>query len=228
MLRCVFKAGSGDTKAPYLGVGDGGSQIFVEPFARDGTFMLISPRGGEELEMLPDEDTLLYGAGRNWLKVTYGKVWVVLFGTNRLAHFDIENETLREYDLPREEARPRRMEITSDGRIWYGDYEGGYLGVFDPETAEFTEWQMSSASKSRVYGMAKDETDTIWFVETGVYPNRFVGFDTRSESFKRGTDVPSGGGTIRHMYFDENTGYVWFGADSNTVGRAIVSAREGS
>ncbi|MGB1050169.1 MAG: hypothetical protein ACPG3U_10865 [Rhodothermales bacterium] len=47
-----------------------------------------------------------------------GKVWVVLFGTNRLAHFDIENETLREYDLPREEARPRRMEITSDGRIW--------------------------------------------------------------------------------------------------------------
>ena len=73
MLRCVFKAGSGDTKAPYLGVGDGGSQIFVEPFARDGTFMLISPRGGEELEMLPDEDTLLYGAGRNWLKVTYGK-----------------------------------------------------------------------------------------------------------------------------------------------------------
>ena len=157
-----------------------------------------------------------------------GKVWVVLFGTNRLAHFDIENETLREYDLPREEARPRRMEITSDGRIWYGDYEGGYLGVFDPDTAEFTEWQMPSASKSRVYGMAKDETDTIWFVETGVYPNRFVGFDTRSESFKRGTDVPSGGGTIRHMYFDENTGYVWFGADSNTVGRAIVSAREGS
>lgn len=66
----------------------------------------------------------------------------------------------------------------------------------------------------------------VWV--TGVYPNRFVGFDTRSESFKRGTDVPSGGGTIRHMYFDENTGYVWFGADSNTVGRAIVSAREGS
>ncbi len=159
MLRCVFKAGSGDTKAPYLGVGDGGSQIFVEPFARDGTFMLISPRGGEELEMLPDEDTLLYGAGRNWLKVTYGK------------------------DL---------------------DF------FSDPVLA------------------VNGSTDTIWFVETGVYPNRFVGFDTRSESFKRGTDVPSGGGTIRHMYFDENTGYVWFGADSNTVGRAIVSAREGS
>jgi len=56
----------------YTRVGDGGSQIFVEPFPRDGTFRLISPRGGEESEMLPDEDALLYRDGRNWLKVTYG------------------------------------------------------------------------------------------------------------------------------------------------------------
>jgi virginiamycin B lyase len=157
-----------------------------------------------------------------------GEVWVVLFGTNRLAHFDMVNVELHEFELPREEARPRRMEITSDGRIWYGDYAGGYMGVFDPETAEFTEWQMPSAGNARVYGMAKDDKDVIWFVETGVSPNRFVGFDTRSESFTRAADVPSGGGTIRHMYFDDNTGFIWFGADTNTVGRAIVSDRDGS
>lgn len=157
-----------------------------------------------------------------------GEVWVVLFGTNRLAHFDTENVVLHEFELPREEARPRRMEITSDGRIWYGDYAGGYLGVFDPTTAEFTEWQLPSAGRSRVYGMAKDDTDTIWMVETGVEPNRFVGFDTKTETFSRQADVPSGGGTIRHMYFDDRTGFIWFGADTNTVGRAIVAPREDS
>ena len=157
-----------------------------------------------------------------------GEVWVVLFGTNRLAHFDRENVVLHEFELPREDARPRRMEITTDGRIWYGDYAGGYLGVFDPSTAEFTEWQLPSAGRSRVYGMAKDDTDTIWLVETGVQPNRFVGFDTKSESFTRAADVPSGGGTIRHMYFDANTGFIWFGADSNTIGRAMVVPRQDS
>jgi len=157
-----------------------------------------------------------------------GEVWVVLFGTNRLAHFDMDNVELHEFELPREEARPRRMEITSDGRIWYGDYAGGYLGVFDPQTAEFTEWQMPSAGSSRVYGMAKDNTDTIWFVETGVNPNRFVGFDTEAESFIRSADVPSGGGTIRHMYYHESSGFIWFGADTNTVGRAIVAPGQGS
>ena len=59
-------------------------------------------------------------------------------------------------------------------------------------------------------------------------PNRFVGFDTTTESFSRQADVPSGGGTIRHMYFDEETGMIWFGADANTIGRALVSPREGS
>jgi len=120
------------------------------------------------------------------------------------------------------------MEITSDGRVWYGDYAGGYLGVFDPETAEFTEWKMPSGDRSRAYGMAMDDSDTIWLVETGVQPNRFVSFNTKTESFGRSADAPSGGGTIRHMYFDEKTGYVWFGADTNTVGRAIVAPRSGS
>jgi virginiamycin B lyase len=157
-----------------------------------------------------------------------GEVWVVLFGMNRLAHFDKRQAVLHEFELPRPEARPRRMEITSDGRIWYGDYAGGYLGVFDPKTSEFTEWQLPSAGRSRVYGMAKDDTDTIWLVETGVEPNRFVGFDTKSESFTRSADVPSGGGTIRHMYYDASTGFIWFGADTNTIGRAIVTPRQGS
>ena len=157
-----------------------------------------------------------------------GEVWVVLFGTNRLAHFDTRTAALHEFELPRAEARPRRMEITSDGRIWYGDYAGGYLGVFDPKTSEFTEWQLPSAGRSRVYGMAKDDTDTIWLVETGVEPNRFVGFDTKSESFTRSANVPSGGGTIRHMYYDASTGFIWFGADTNTIGRAIVTPRQGS
>ena len=156
-----------------------------------------------------------------------GEVWVVLFGTNRLAHFDVKNVVLHEFELPRANARPRRIEITSDGRIWYGDYAGGKLGVFNPKDASFTEYDQPSGGNARVYGMASDENDVIYLVETGVQPNKFLAFDTKTEAFILSADVPSGGGTIRHMYYHQPSGMVWFGADSGYIGRALVGQKEG-
>ncbi len=79
-----------------------------------------------------------------------------------------------------------------------------------------------SGGASQPYGMAIDRNDRLWLVETGVAPNRFVGFDTASEEFVSGTDIPSGGGRIRHMYYLGPTGEIWFGTDTNNVGRAKV------
>lgn len=148
--------------------------------------------------------------------------WIVLLGTNKLAHVVGETMEIREIDLPREATRPRRVGITSDGSVWYVDYNEGYLGRFDPATEAIDEWAMPSGTSARPYGMAVDDEDRIWFVETGVTPNRFVGFDPNTESFTAPAAIPSGGGTVRHMYFHEPSGTVWFGADTNTIGRAIV------
>lgn len=54
----------------------------------------------------------------------------------------IDPQTMRmnEVTLPREETRPRRLEVTSDGRVWYVDYRGGKLGVYDPGTFKIREW----------------------------------------------------------------------------------------
>ena len=155
-----------------------------------------------------------------------GVVWVDLFGTNKLAQIDPESMELREVELPRADARPRRLEITEDGRIWYGDYAKGYLGVYDPATEEFEEWALPSGENSRPYGMASDSEGRIWLVETGVEPNLFVGFDPATETFFSSTPVPSGGGTIRHMHYHEPSGAVWFGTDTNYVGRAIVEPQD--
>ena len=71
--------------------------------------------------------------------------------------------------------------------------------------------------------MAVDDRDRVWFVESGPNPNRFVGFHTRTLEFFSVTRVPSGGGTVRHMYFHAPARDVWFGTDTNTVGRARVN-----
>jgi len=149
-----------------------------------------------------------------------GIVWVSLFGTNKLARIDPDTFEVTEVDLPRGDARPRRLEITSNGHVWYVDHAKGFLGRLDPKTSTIVEWPTPSGVNSRPYGMERDAQDRIWFVESGVQPNLFVGFDTEDETFIDGVALESGGGTVRHMHYDRATNAVWFGADTNTIGRA--------
>lgn len=151
-----------------------------------------------------------------------GSIWVVLFGTSKLAHINPETLMLEEVDLPRATARPRRLEIGDDGRVWYVDYAGGRLGVFDPATKEFTEFMTPSGEGARPYGTVMDGAGRPCFVETGVQPNLFTCFDPQAEEYVAAA-VPSGGGTVRHLHFDPATGAAWFGADTNTIGRAFLT-----
>ncbi|MFQ5551486.1 MAG: lyase [Gemmatimonadales bacterium] len=151
-----------------------------------------------------------------------GRPWVNLFGTNKIAIVDPAAMEFELVELPRERARSRRIATTSDGMVWYVDYVGGFLGRIDPTDLTITEWPMPSGPRALPYGMAVDDRDRVWFVETGVQPNRFVGFDPAAEVFAWASELGSGGGTVRHMYFDSPSRSIWFGTDRNTVGRAVV------
>lgn len=148
--------------------------------------------------------------------------WIVLFGTDKLATIDPKTMELEEIPLPRTNARPRRLEITSDGNIWYVDYRGGYLGRYTPENQQFKEWELPSGTSAKPYGTALDDQNRIWIAETGIKPNRLVGFDTKTEEFISSTEIPSGGGSIRHMYYHPSTGEIWFGTDTNKIGKARI------
>ncbi len=149
-----------------------------------------------------------------------GTPWIALFGSNKLAKIDPDSMRLTEIVLPERNARPRRLVATSDGLIWYVDYAKGRLGVYDPASETFEAWDLPSGSRARPYGMAVDNQDRIWIVETGPKPNNFVGFDTKSRTFIASVPIPSGAGSVRHMMYYEPTNTVWFGTDANTIGRA--------
>ncbi|MEO8576984.1 MAG: lyase [Gemmatimonadales bacterium] len=149
--------------------------------------------------------------------------WFVEFGSNKVAMIDASSMKIVEYTLPNERTRPRRIATTSDGAIWYGDYTRGMLGRFDPNTKAIREWPLPSAAMSLPYAMTSDDKDRLWLVETGVQPNRLVGFDPKTESWFSITTVSKSGGlTIRHMIFHKPTRTIWFGTDANTIGRAAV------
>jgi virginiamycin B lyase len=149
--------------------------------------------------------------------------WFCEFGTNRMATVDPKTLQLKEYDLPNERTRPRRMALTTDGMVWYVDYTRGYLGRLDPKTGQVKEWANPSGEQSLPYAMTMDNEDRIWFVETGPKPNLLVGFDPKTEKFFSKTPVlPSGGGTIRHMVYHAPSKSIWFGTDTNQLGKAVI------
>ncbi|ALP51927.1 lyase [Candidatus Tenderia electrophaga] len=146
--------------------------------------------------------------------------WVALFGTHKLA--TVSDGEVKEFDLPRQDSRPRRLGLDGDGKVWYVDYAAGYLGRYDPRSDKVEEWRTPAAQHAMPYAMGMDHRGRPWFVETGVQPNRFVGFDPATETFTEPVKIGSGGGTVRHMVFDARRQAFWFGTDTNTIGKAAL------
>jgi len=87
---------------------------------------------------------------------------------------------------------------------------------------DIKKWPVPGGTDARPYGMTVDNQNRVWFVETGLHPNRLLGFDIRTRAFMSLTEIPSGGGTVRHMFYHHPTQTIWFGTDANTIGRAKI------
>jgi len=173
--------------------------------------------GKVDLIHLPDSGSRPYGIKMD----ASDQPWVVLFGTNKLATVDAKTLALKLVELPQKDSRPRRLEIDNDGVIWYGDYSRGMLGRYDPASDRFQEWPLPGGTRSRPYGMAIDHRQHIWLAEGG-NPNRLVEFDIDQQAFDSVIEAPNAGGSIRHMYFDAGTQTIWFGEDTNFIGRLRI------
>jgi virginiamycin B lyase len=154
----------------------------------------LNPQTGEiKLITMPTPRSQPYG-----MVMTSKNVPVVcLFGTNKIATFDLDTMAVKEYTLPNQNARPRRIAITSDDTIWYADYGDGHLGRLNLATGEVKEWPSPSGPKSQPYGIMAIK-DVIWYNESAVRPNTLVRFDPKTEKFQSWI-IPSGGGVVRNM-----------------------------
>jgi virginiamycin B lyase len=129
---------------------------------------------------------------------------------------------ITEYTLPNPQTRPRRIAITPDDRIWYGDYSRGYLGVYDPKTGASKEWPSPSGPDSEPYGITAIG-NILWYSESGVQKNTLVRFDPATEKFQTWL-IPSGGGVVRNM-MASGKNEVWM-ATSGVNGIAVAEIKD--
>ena len=150
-----------------------------------------------------------------------GTLFVVQFGTNRVASVDPKTLEIREYTLPDPASRPRRLAITGDDMIWYADYSRGFLGRLDPATGKVTEWQSPSGPKSAPYGISAIN-DVIWYSESEATPNTVVRFDPKTEKFQSWA-IPGGGNIVRNTSVTRDGNFVLANSLSNEVTLVTIS-----
>ena len=180
---------------------------------------LFSPQTGDaEIIEVPGQGMRPYGIVTD----DDDRPWIAFMGANAIGTVNPETMELEVIETPHEGSQIRRLDLTSDGRVWWVDASEGYMGVYDPADQSMRQWETPAGNGASLYATAVDGQDRLWYVEAGPNPNRFVGFDTNTEEFLSINEVPSGGGSVRHMVYHEPDNVIWFGTDTHTVGRAIV------
>ncbi len=148
------------------------------------------------------------------------RLWIAFNGTNAIGSMHADSMAIRYFDLPDERTRTRRLDIASDGRIWYVNSSLGRIGVLDPASGETREWPSPSGASSHPYAIAVID-DVIWYNESGMRPDALVRFDPQTESFQSWA-IPSGVGIIRHVWVTRDGDLLIHQSSSNRVGRVKI------
>ncbi len=180
---------------------------------QNGNFVgRLDPKTGDiKLATPPTPNARPYGLAVNSNNVVY----FVEFGAPKIATID-DNMHIREYRLSDAGARPRRITISSDDKVWYTDYARGFIGRLDPANGEVKEWPSPSGPRSLPYGIAFAK-GAIWYSESGAKPNTVVRFDPRNEKFQSWA-IPGGGDIVRNMDVNRDGNPILANSLVNAVG----------
>lgn len=203
---------------PHTLIGDGRGHIWFTAQGANYIGRLTLADRKVDVVQVPVPNSLPYGI----VVDSQGRPWANLLGTNKLATLNPGTLALEQIDLPRKEARTRRIGIAPDDAVWYVDYAAGYVGRYDPKSRQFKEWLPPTGEKARPYAMAIDDRERLWFVDTGAQPNRLMALDMKSGEFIANVELENARGAVRHMVFHQPGRALWFGTDTNDLMRVHV------
>jgi virginiamycin B lyase len=154
-----------------------------------------------------------------------GRLWIAYNGTNAIAAMHPDTLELEYYEIPDADTRIRRLDIASDGRIWYVNSSLGRIGVLDPQSGKTQEWPSPSGPRSHPYAIAVID-DVVWYNESGMRPDALVRFDPETEAFQSWA-IPSGVGIVRHVWVTRAGDLLIHQSSSNRVGRVRIQSPGG-
>ena len=146
-----------------------------------------------------DFPNLVYGADR----------------TNYIARIDGQTGALSTFELPTHQSRPRRGRFDSQDRLWFGEFDGNNVGMFDTRTDQFREWPMPPYTFP--YDAVPDREGRVW--TASMFTDHVIRLDPAT-----GTDIAyllPRTTNIRRVFVDNSTNPVTLWVGSNHGGSIV-------
>jgi virginiamycin B lyase len=119
---------------------------------------------------------------------------------------------------------PRRIAVAPDGIIWFGEFNAGYMGKFDPKTEKFTDYQLPGPEPTP-YAIGFDAAGMLWYSS---YNQDVLGRLDPATGKVVEYPFPHSENTFRELFLDKD-GRMWYGSPANNkVGYFYLTGKAGS
>jgi streptogramin lyase len=115
------------------------------------------------------------------------------------------------YPTPTPNARARRGRVDAEGKLWFAEFGGNGIGLFDPAVREITEWRMPLPWEAP-YDVVADRRGDVWEVNEA---SDRVGRLTPASGQIVDYLLPRTGVNVRRVFVDDRGEHpaIWFGSD---------------
>jgi virginiamycin B lyase len=143
-------------------------------------------------------------------------LYLLDFSAGSIVRIDARTKAPTVYMTQTANSRPRRGRVDAEDRLWFAEYQGNAIGMFDPRAEKFAEWKVPTPWSSP-YDAAAGRNGEAW--TAGMSSDRVVRLDIKTGEM---TEYPLPRQTnIRRVYIDDakSPGTLWIG---NNHGASIV------
>ncbi|MET1232391.1 MAG: lyase [Candidatus Limnocylindrales bacterium] len=136
-----------------------------------------------------------------------GDVWYASLAGDYIAQIHSPSGRAEVIEPPTPDQGARRIWADSRERLWVAEWDAGQLGLYDPATEDWQEWQLPGDAPM-AYAVFVDDQDIVWLTDFGA--NAIGRFDPVKETFSS-FELPTDGAEVRQLH--GRPGEVW-GAES--------------
>jgi virginiamycin B lyase len=140
-----------------------------------------------------------------------GNAWATeLTPTGKLVRADAKTLKVTKYVIPTPGAKPRRVQVDSDGMVWLAEFDAGKIARFDPKTETFKEWKLPGPYPTP-YALGIDGDHKVWY--SSEWQDVIGRLDPASGEIVE-YPIPHSENSMRD-YFMDTKGRLWFGSPAN-------------
>ena len=140
-----------------------------------------------------------------------GNCWFAEYAQDgQIGKVDAKTLKVSKWPLPTKDARPRRIQIDTDGVVWFAEFKSGAIGRFDPKTETIKEFPLPGP-EATPYALGIDKNHTLWY--SSEHMDVVGNLDPKTGHVTE-YPFPQSENTMRE-FFADSQGRMWFGSPAN-------------